>query len=87
MTDYAHLFSDGPTPGYVVFGPSVDGDDGDGSLISRDLGPYESFNFTYSYQLPSSPILEAPAKVVLSHALSYVAVPTVPSTASSPTTP
>lgn len=78
VTDYAHFFSDGPALGYIGFAPCVDQVDGDGNFISRDLGPHESFTFTYSYQLPSSLILQAPAKVILSHALSYVGVREIP---------
>lgn len=62
-------FSDGPAPGYIIFGANP----GQGTT---DLAPQSSITFTYAYQLPAAQqTLEAPAKIFLSRGITYVMTP------------
>lgn len=76
-----YMFSDGPAPGYIIFG-------GVSEQGTMDLAPHGSIAFTYAYELPASQqTLEAPAKLMLSRGISYVMTPTPVATAPSDSTP
>ncbi len=70
-----YMFSDGPAPGYAIFGGVLD----QGTM---NLAPHGSITFTYNYQLPASQqTVEAPAKFILSRGISYVMGPVTPAPA------
>jgi|GEM_PF-2254717 len=85
VSAYDSFFSDGPTPGYIIFGPSIDQVDvTDPTVLNQDLAPHGMVTFQYMCQLPASQqTLLSPKKVVLSRALSYV---TKPASSDVPTT-
>ena len=62
------MFSDGPAPGYIIFG-GVQGQE-------MNLAAHRSITFTYAYKLPASQqTIEAPAKIMLSRGISYLMAP------------
>lgn len=74
-------FSDGPAPGYAIFG-------GVSEQGTMDLAAHRSITFTYAYQLPASQqTIEAPAKIFLSRGMTYVLTPTPVATAPSADAP
>lgn len=68
----ACLFSpEGPAPGYAIFGGTLEEN-------TMNLPAHGSITFTYIYQLPAAQeTVVPPFKMILSRALSYVAVPTL----------
>jgi len=64
-----YTFSDGPAPGYAIFGGVLD-------QKNTSLAPHKSITFTYNYQLPASQqTVEAPVNFTLTRAITYTMTP------------
>jgi len=66
---YTSMFSDGPAPGYAIFGKPLEHGE-------ANIPPHGNASFQYTYQLPASQqTIEAPLKFMLSRSVSYLMRP------------